>query len=108
MNAKILSKSAFIIITFIIAFLNSDAQEKPSLSDEQIDVVKPYMPTLSDAIKINSSPEKDTSRIKTPLLTYEIKSVKLTSRFEATPLKAVTIKDESPVRLLNSYVKAGF
>lgn len=94
-------------LLFAVCNLQSIAQTK-DLSNEQVNVVKPYQPTLSDTYKISDVPDKDTSSSTLPHLTYSINPKKINTSFETTPIKPVKIKDESITKLYSSLVKAGF
>lgn len=90
----------------------ASAQQKGSKDigggEEEISVVKPYHPTLSDAVKLSVFPEKDTAATVLPKLSYTIASRKITTAIEVTPIKPMRIKDETISKLYKNFVKLGF
>jgi len=95
-------------LLFIFLFFNVQvwAQNK-EVGDDQIDVVKPYLPTLSDAFKISSSPEKDTLSFHIPEFKYVIPATRIPLNVEVVPIKAVKIKDEDQRPLTPGFFKLG-
>jgi len=83
-------------------------QPAGQLGDEQIQVVKPYQPILSDAVKISDAPQKDTMTVLPPVLNYSVAEKRLDTKYNVTPIKPVRIKDETISELYRGYVKAGY
>ncbi len=104
-----MNKYLYILLSpaIILCCSHAGAQTK-DLGNEQIDVIKPYQPTLSDSYKISSLPEKDTATAAPPHFEYPISSTKVSTTVETTPLKPVKIKDETISKLYRTLVKAGF
>ena len=110
------SKDYFIkgLFTVLSSLLlgHASAQQKGSKDigegEEEISVVKPYHPTLSDAVKLSVLPEKDTATTQLPRLSYTIASKKINTAIEVTPIKAMRIKDETIGKLYKNFVKLGF
>ena len=98
----------FLVALLFLTCASANAQEKGDLGDEQINVVKQYQPTLSDAYKISKRPSRDTAEYKFPVLNYEIEPVVFGTNFNITPIKAVRIKDKSIKKLYKGFVKAGY
>jgi hypothetical protein len=106
------------IIKFIFIFLllhpfstllaQEDKSKTGNVGDEQVTVVKAYQPTLSDAIKINDVPQKDTAVFNSSDLKYNIEPKKLDTKYNITPIKPVKIKDENIKKLYNGFVKGGY
>ena len=84
------------------------AKAQNDLGDEEINVVKAYQPTLSDAFKISDVPQRDTAVAYTPDLNYEIAPVQHQTVYTITPIKPLRIKDESIKKLYRGFIKAGY
>ena len=79
-----------------------------SIGGEDINVIKPYQPSLSDAYKIGKVPDQDTSTYTPPQLNYPITPKKINTIFDPAPIKPVKLKDEGISKLYPYYIKAGF
>lgn len=82
--------------------------QKGNIGNEEVEVVKPYQPVLSDAIKITSAPQRDTLNNEPPVLNYAIEEKKQSTSYNITPIKPVRIKDENIKELYRGFVKAGY
>jgi hypothetical protein len=82
--------------------------QKTNLGNEEVEVVKPYQPVLSDAIKITSSPQRDTLNTEPPVFNYAVEEKRHATAFNITPIKPVRIKDENIKELYRGFVKAGY
>lgn len=82
--------------------------QKGNIGNEEVEVVKPYQPVLSDAIKITSAPQRDTLSTEPPVLNYAIEEKRQTTAYNITPIKPVRIKDENIKELYRGFVKAGY
>ena len=77
------------LILLITGFSFSQETKKDTLKTEEIIVVKPYTPKISDAFKIKSNPTiEDTSSIKKENVTYSIFSIPVASTFTPSKGKA--------------------
>jgi len=76
--------------------------------DEEITVIAPYKPSISDAFKININPEiKDTtSRIIKH--NYVIVPKRYDTKFQLDPIKPAKIVGEPIDKLYKNFIKAGF
>lgn len=102
-------KKIFCVTVFLTGVTIVMAQQKTGeLGDEQINVVKPYQPTLSDAIKISDAPQKDTVTVIAPELKYSVEEKKLETKYNITPIKPVRVKDENIKELYRGFIKAGY
>ncbi len=97
-----------VILFFLIPVCSLAQQKEGTLGDEQINVVKPYQPILSDAIKITDAPQKDTSLMAPPELKYRVEEKKFETKYNITPIKPVRIKDENIKELYRGFVKGGY
>jgi len=96
-----------LILLFIRNIPSLQAQEK--LKPEEIEVVKPYEPVLSDAVKINfpaAIPNRESSgRFE---LIYSMPEKLLSIPFEPSPLRPLAIGKEKPVKFPMNHFKLGF
>lgn len=103
---KLLISSLFILIA-TISF--SQETKIDSLKTEEISVVKPYTPTISDAFKVKSNPVIDTlTKVAKEKVNYSIFSIPVASTFTPSKGKAKGIKKEPKERLYENYISAGF
>jgi hypothetical protein len=102
-----------IVILVIFSLLTSisyaQKKEKEKLETEEITVVKPYTPTISDAFKIKSEPQLDSVEIgKKKEVKYTINSIPVASTFTPAKGKAKSLQRSPKERIYNNYVSAGF
>jgi hypothetical protein len=102
-----------LLVTSLILLLTgfSYAQEtKPdTLKTEEIIVVKPYTPTISDAFKVKSNPViEDANEIQREKVNYSIFSIPVASTFAPSKGKAKGVVKEPKERLFDNYISAGF
>ncbi len=103
---KLLITSLTLLITGV-AF--SQETKKDTLKTEEINVVKPYTPTISNAFKVTSNPKiEDTSTIEKEKVTYSIFSIPVASTFTPSKGKAKGVVKEPKERLFQNYISAGF
>ncbi|MBL4746934.1 MAG: TonB-dependent receptor [Flavobacteriaceae bacterium] len=85
------------------------AQTKDTLTTQEINIIKSYKPTVSDAFKIKSNPRLNASdSIKKHPVTYRIFSFPVASTFTPSKGKAKNIVRETQPRLYDNYISAGF
>lgn len=105
-----------VIITSLIplSLLCIDANAQTPVTEtiiktEEINIVKPYKPTLSDAYKISTTPEMELLPETTQTnLSYDILSKEYKTSYEPGILKPATMKTEPINKLYRAYMKAGF
>lgn len=98
-----------ISILIILLSMVSFAQVKDTLGTEVINIVKPYTPTVSDAFKIKSSPEIDSSAIGSKKqIEYSIFSIPVASTFTPAKGKAKVLKVNPSPPVYDNYISAGF
>ena len=103
---KLLITSLVLLIT---GFSFSQETKKDTLKTEEIMVVKPYTPTISEAFKVKSNPTiEDSSTIKKEKVTYSIFSIPVASTFTPSKGKAKGVTREPKDRLYENYISAGF
>lgn len=84
------------------------AQEKEDIGTEEVTVVKPYAPTVSDAFKIKSLPViNDTIALQKKKVKYTIFSVPVASTFTPAKAKAAKVEKLPPPILYNTYASVG-
>ncbi|WP_111706541.1 TonB-dependent receptor [Lutibacter citreus] len=99
--------SSIFILTATISF--SQETRIDTLRTEEISVVKPYTPSISDAFKIKSNPVIDTlSKIKKEKVNYSIFSIPVASTFTPSKGKAKGITRAPKEQLYDNYISAGF
>jgi hypothetical protein len=103
---KLLITSLSILITGI-SF--SQETKKDTLKTEEISVVKPYTPKISNAFKVKSNPLiEDTNKISKEKVNYSIFSIPVASTFTPSKGKAKGVVREPKDRLFENYISAGF
>lgn len=102
-------KILVITISFIctLLFFNKVAvsQVKP---DNNVNIIKPYDPTVGDAYKINLLPEiNDTSGVKNNF-SYKVYPKQLPVDFQVLPINPAKMVGEPISKLYSTYLKAGY
>jgi len=92
--------------TLLIAgFSFSQETKKDTLKTEEIIVVKPYTPKISDAFKIKSNPIiETTNKIQKETVNYRIFSIPVASTFTPSKGKAKGVVREPKERLFENYI----
>jgi hypothetical protein len=85
--------------------INSYGQDDKLIKEVQ--VVRPYEPSISDAFKINLLPKIDDTLKLSPNLTYNIFQRPITTNFTTTPITSARMLIEPLNDLYNTYVKLG-
>ena len=75
--------------------------------NKEVQVVKDYIPSVSDANKINKLPEINDTIIVKPAFTYNISPKPVKTYFKTEPLKAAKMVGEPLSDLYGKYIKAG-
>ena len=97
------------LVLLITSFSFSQETKKDTLKTEEIIVVKPYSPKISDAFKVKSNPIiEDTSTIEKEKVSYSIFSIPVASTFTPSKGKAKGVVREPKERLFQNYISAGF
>jgi len=99
-----------IIISILLSstFIFAQETKKDTLKTEEIVVVKPYTPTISDAFKITTNPKIDNSNIAKENVNYSIFSIPVASTFTPSKGKAQKVTRPPKERLFENYISAGF
>jgi outer membrane receptor protein involved in Fe transport len=96
------SKSFLLIIMMLMAALAMQAQ------NQEVTIIAPYQPSISDAVKINSQPVMPDTTISLPPMNYSITSHAATTDFAITPIKPALIDIDVPHTMHRNYLRAGF
>ncbi|MCB0472818.1 MAG: TonB-dependent receptor, partial [Flavobacteriaceae bacterium] len=96
-----------LLLTVVYAF--SQEKKKDTLGTEEINVVRPYSPTVSDAFKIKSTPRINDAELNTKKqIRYAIFSVPVASTFTPAKGKAKVLRIDPSAPIYENYVSAGF
>ena len=101
----------FILLLFLLftGILFSQKKKKEKINTEEITVVKPFSPTVSDANKININPQIDSVDINTKKkIEYTINSIPVASTFTPAKGKAKTLQRPPKEKIYNNYASLGF
>lgn len=99
---------SLLLLPLTIFGLINKSSAQTELDTTTIITVKPFNPTLSDAIKIKDNPSiQDTDKIK-PNLSYGFLNKQVPVGFEVDPISPAKIKGEPLVKLYHGYSKLGF
>ena len=109
-NTTLKIRFAFFSALLGISSFTAFAQQKvDTLKTEEIRVVKPYTPTISDAFKIQSIPNlNQTSLRPKPEVNYSIFSVPVASTFTPSKGKVKTLGTGKKEKFYQNYITAGF
>ena len=92
-----------IIVACRLSLLGIHAQD----IERQLTLVRPYEPSVSDAQKITALPNlRDTFSIK-PSFNYSIKSRRIDTRFDVTPITPARLQPLPQTKLYHGYIKVG-
>ncbi|WP_407557626.1 TonB-dependent receptor [Winogradskyella sp. 4-2091] len=101
-------KFLIFIITITSSLSFVVAQEKDTIADQTVNVIKPYQPTISDAFKIKDNPKlNDSNAVKKKEIKYNIFSIPVASTFTPAKGKAATVDKAKAVKLYDNYASLG-
>jgi hypothetical protein len=101
-----ISLIAIAIICLIIS--NTFVYGQDDKLTKEVQVVRPYEPSISDAFKINQMPQvEDTIRI-TPIFSYNLVLRPTTIDFPVNPIPSARMVAEPLTKVYRGYLKAGF
>lgn len=104
-----MKKIFLIFITlFSITLFAQEEVVRDTLNTGEINVVKPYTPTISDAFKIKENPTLDNTDIPKDSVNYTINSVPVASTFTPAKGKAKGLEKEKMDKIYANYVSVGF
>ncbi len=99
--------SLLILLPALLTFNPAMGQEPRSLDFDEIQVIAPYEPTISDAFKINENPVIDDTLQVDIHFDYSIFPKKIPTRFEVEPISAARMRGEPLAKLYRGLVKGG-
>ena len=99
--------SIILIIIFVFSGYIKQVNSQTKPHSEEITIIAPYQPSISDAIKIHIKPKIEAEEHKLPSLNYLIVPVKLLPGFELNPIEPIEIKEEPFKDLFKNYVRLG-
>jgi hypothetical protein len=97
--------SGLLLLLFGFQVISAYSQQT---GGEEITVVAPYQPTVSDAFKINVSPRIPDEKLIKPELKYSLLSKLLVTPPELETIVPARIEGESVSKLQNNYARVGF
>ncbi len=104
---QIKSKGNLLILAMLVLIPFNVAGQR-TMEIEEIRVIAPYEPSISDAFKINFNPSiTDTASVQMDF-DYAIIPQKLLTRFQLPPMQAARLRGEPIPNLLRGYAKAGY
>lgn len=103
-----MNKAILLFFVILTSFNTWAQQPKDTLNTEEINVVKPYQPSISDAFKIKSNPSLSNENTQKQAVEYQIKSIPVASTFTPSKGKAKSVRRAKKERLYDNYVSAGF
>lgn len=92
-----------------ILWAQKDSTENDKIDTQKLIIIKPYSPTVSDAIKIKQNPskEKDSSLFEKKEIKYDIYSVPVASTFTPEKGSASAVKRMRQPKLYDNYAAVG-
>ena len=99
---------SFAVIALFFAFLSAPLFGQRPMDIDEIKVVAPYEPSVSDAFKINDNPRIDDTLTTKPSFTYNIMPRMLSTRFELEPIAAARMRGEPLAKLYQGHIRGGF
>ena len=105
-----MKKSIFLLLILLISSaVFSQKKKKDKIDTEEVKVVKPFSPTVSDAFKININPKIDSIEINEKKdIKYSINSIPVASTFTPAKGKAKTLRRGPKERFYDNYISAGY
>lgn len=83
-------------------------REKNGAGDEEVELIRPYQPTLSDGYKISNSPQIEQTKLDIPKMTYSITSTSFPTGYDVQPINPIKMKDDKAEPLPGNLVKLGY
>ena len=96
--------STILIIIFVFSGYNKQLHSQTKPHTEEITIIAPYQPSISDAIKIHLRPNIEAEEYKLPSLSYSIVPVKLSPDFQLSPIEPIEIEEEPFKDLFKNYL----
>lgn len=100
--------TAAIILILIIAFVHDPSGAYGQGRNQEVTIIAPYQPTISEANKLSINPELLELEVKIPEIDYSIGSAFVPTSFEVQQLKPIFIQVDPEKTLRRNFFKAGF
>lgn len=108
-NIKTMRKLTITSLLILFTGISFSQVKKDTLKTEEISVVKPYTPTISEAFKVKSNPVIDASNsFQKENVSYSIFSIPVASTFTPSKGKAQGLARAPKERFYENYISAGF
>lgn len=92
---------------FAGSLMAASAQQDSTKLKKEVEVVKAYQPTISDAYKINDQPQVAPAQATKPVFEYQIKTQPTMTTFQVEPVQAAAMKAERLDQMGNGLLKLG-
>lgn len=98
-----------LILTTLFAgsLVAASAQQDSTKLKKEVEVVKAYQPTISDAYKINDQPQIAPPQATKPVFEYQIKTQPMITSFQVEPVQAAAMKAEKLDKMETGLLKLG-
>lgn len=102
-------KKFLLIISFVPFLIFAQDKEKDSIGTQEVNIVKPYTPTIKDAFKLKKTPKQGKDKIQEKKeVEYSIHSVPVASTFTPSKGKAKSIALKHKEHIYQNFVQVGF
>jgi hypothetical protein len=102
-------KRSMLLLTAAVMLLLISRQEALAQGhNQEVTIVAPYQPTISDAAKMTLTPQVEDTVVNVPPMHYAIHSEPIYSPFEVKPLKPAFVEINPGETYRRNYLKAGF
>ena len=108
MNIVQLRLTIALMLVGLLAGISPLRAQQQQITIEEVRVVAPYVPTISDAFKINDHPRIDDTLSVNLDFKYSIFPRKVETRFEVEPIQAARMRGEPLSKLYRGHMRAGF
>jgi predicted porin len=95
-------------ILLLTAFLCLGAHTHLTAQNQEVTVIAPYKPTLSDVVKKSSDPQFVEKETQVPAVNYSIQSQTIPTSYTISTIKPSLIDVDSEEELRRNYLRAGF
>ena len=93
---------------FVIVIFASLISFSIKAQNQDVIIIDPYKPTISDAFKINDNPKISDSTLGKPAMSYMISPKLFSTTFELDQIKPAKMIGEPLTKFYKSFVKVGF
>ncbi len=108
MTCKYFSLKSLLIISILSMGSSGIIQAQRILDIDEVQVVAPYEPTISDAYKINLNPRIDDTISVNLDFDYRIQPLMASTSFEPEPITPARMRGEPLARLYRAHLRGGY